>query len=49
MEENSNAKAQKKIIFNPIPWIKGIEPSDDLLLEMRVAVYLISRRDRWAA
>jgi len=44
-----NAKAQKNIIFDPIPRVEGIEPSDDPLLEMRAAVYLISGRQRRAA
>ncbi|KAK4690481.1 catalase, partial [Lecanoromycetidae sp. Uapishka_2] len=44
-----NAKEQKKIIFDPIPRIKGVEPSDDPLLEVRAAVYLISGKERRAA
>lgn len=44
-----NAKEQKQIIYDPIPRVKGIEPSDDPLLEMRAAVYLISGRERRAA
>lgn len=44
-----NAKEQKKIIYDPIPRVKGIEPSDDPLLEMRAAVYLISGKERRAA
>lgn len=40
----------KKIIFDPIPRVDGIEPSDDPLLELRAAIYLISgRRRRQAA
>jgi catalase len=38
--------AQKRIIFDPIPRVDGIEPSDDPLLELRAAVYLISGRRR---
>lgn len=45
----NNAKEQKHIIFDPIPRVKGIEPSDDPLLEFRAAVYLISGRERRAA
>jgi catalase len=41
-----NAHEQKKIIFDPIPRVEGIEPSDDPLLELRAAVYLISGRRR---
>ena len=44
-----NAKEQKQIIYDPIPRVQGIEPSDDPLLEMRAAIYLISGRERRAA
>lgn len=44
-----NAAEQKHIIFDPIPRVQGIEPSDDPLLEVRAAVYLISGRRRRAA
>ena len=44
-----NAKEQKQIIYDPIPRVKGIEVSDDPLLEMRAAVYLISGKERRAA
>ena len=44
-----DAKEQKKIIFDPIPRLQGVEPSNDPLLEMRAAVYLISGRQRRAA
>ncbi|WP_213806898.1 catalase family peroxidase [Granulicella sp. dw_53] len=44
-----NAAEQQKIIFDPIPRVDGIEPSDDPLLELRAAVYLISGRQRRAA
>ena len=37
---------QKQIIFDPIPRVDGIEPSDDPLLELRAAVYLLSGRRR---
>lgn len=40
---------QKIIIFDPIPRVEGIEPSDDPLLELRAAVYLLSGRRRRAA
>jgi catalase len=42
-------KEQKQIIFDPIPRVEGIEASDDPLLEVRAAVYLISGRQRRAA
>jgi catalase len=41
-----NAHEQKKIIFDPIPRVDGIEPSDDPLLELRAAIYLLSGRRR---
>ncbi len=40
------ATEQQKIIFDPIPRLDGIAPSDDPLLELRAAVYLISGRRR---
>jgi catalase len=43
------AHEQKQIIFDPIPRLEGIEPSDDPLLELRAAVYLISGRRRRSA
>jgi catalase len=45
----NNTAEQKKIIFDPIPRVDGIEPSDDPLLELRAAIYLISGRRRRAA
>jgi len=44
-----NAHEQKHIIFDPIPRVDGIEPSDDPLLELRAAIYLLSGRRRRAA
>ena len=44
-----NATEQKRIIYDPIPRVEGIETSDDPLLEMRAAVYLISGKERRAA
>jgi catalase len=41
-----DAHEQKQIIFDPIPRVDGIEPSDDPLLELRAAVYLLSGRRR---
>ena len=43
------AREQKQIIFDPIPRVDGIEPSDDPLLELRAAIYLISGRRRRSA
>jgi catalase len=39
-------EAHKKIIFDPIPRVEGIEASDDPLLELRAAIYLLSGRMR---
>ncbi|HEY3936020.1 MAG TPA: catalase family peroxidase [Bryobacteraceae bacterium] len=44
-----NAHEQKKIIFDPLPRVDGIEPSEDPLLEVRAAIYLLSGRRRRAA
>jgi catalase len=44
-----SAEQQKQIIFDPIPRVDGIEPSDDPLLELRAAIYLLSGRRRRAA
>jgi catalase len=40
------APEQKKIIFDPIPRVDGMEPSDDPLFELRAALYLLSGRRR---
>ncbi len=37
---------QRQVIFDPIPRVEGIEPSDDPLLELRAAIYLLSGRRR---
>jgi len=42
----NNDAEQRHIIFDPIPRLDGIEPSDDPLLEPRAATYLISGRRR---
>lgn len=44
-----DAHEQQHIIFDPIPRVEGIEPSNDPLLELRAAVYLISGRRRRSA
>ncbi len=44
-----NAHEQKRIIFDPIPRVDGIDPSADPLLELRAAIYLLSGRRRRAA
>ena len=45
----NHAHEQKRIIFDPIPRLDGIEPWDDPLLELRAAIYLISGRRRRTA
>jgi catalase len=45
-EAPQNQREQQHIIFDPIPRVDGIEPSDDPLLELRAAIYLISGRRR---
>ncbi len=45
----NDAHEQQRTIFDPIPRVDGIEPSDDPLLEVRAAVYLLSGRRRRAA
>lgn len=48
VEDNESLVEQKRIIFDPIPRVKGIEPSEDPLLDLRAAAYLISGRQRRA-
>ncbi len=43
---SDNESQQKRIIFDPIPRVDGLEPSDDPLLELRAAIYLLSGRRR---
>ncbi len=44
----NNEAEQRHIIFDPIPRVDGIEPSQDPLLEPRAAVYLMAGRRRRA-
>jgi catalase len=46
---SDSAAIQKQIIFDPIPRVDGIEPSEDPLLELRAALYLLSGRRRRSA
>jgi len=48
-DAEANVKDQKYIIFDPIPRVKGVEPSEDPLLDVRASVYLVSGRERRAA
>lgn len=43
------AAEMKKIIFDPVPRVEGVGSSDDPLVDIRAAVYLISGRERRAA
>jgi catalase len=47
-EVPDNAEEQRHIIFDPIPRVDGIEPSEDPLLYPRADVYLVSGRRRRA-
>jgi catalase len=44
----NNDAEQRHIIFDPIPRVDGIQPSEDPLLEPRAALYLMSGRRRRA-
>lgn len=46
---DDQAGRQKHLIFDPVPRVDGVEPSDDPLLHARAAVYLVSGRERRAA
>jgi catalase len=46
MAKASDDEAHRRIIFDPIPRVDGIEPSHDPLLELRAAIYLLSGRRR---
>ncbi|KAI0134938.1 catalase related protein [Daldinia grandis] len=43
---DDQAAQQKRIIFDPIPRVEGVEASTDPLLEARAGIYLISGRER---
>ena len=44
-----NDHEQKHTIFDPVPRVDGIDPSNDPLIELRAAVYLLSGRRHRAA
>ena len=46
---NDDEPENKRVIFDPIPRVDGVDPSEDPLLELRAAIYLISGRRRRAA
>lgn len=45
---DNGVEEQRKIIFDPVPRVEGVKPSDDPLLDVRAGVYLISGRERRA-
>jgi len=46
-EEKDHGREQKRIIYDVVPrFMEGVEPSNDPLIEMRTAVYLMSGRIR---
>ncbi len=47
--EDDQSPELKKIIFDPIPRVDGIEATEDPLYEVRAAIYLLSGRRRRAA
>jgi catalase len=49
LADEESLKEQKKIIFDPIPRVEGVDVSDDPLLDVRASVYLISGKQRRAA
>ncbi len=42
----NDAQEQKRLIFDPLPRVEGIDPSDDPMLAFRAEVYLMSGRRR---
>ncbi|KAI1452745.1 catalase related protein [Annulohypoxylon moriforme] len=46
---DNQAAQQKRIIFDPIPRVDGVEASADPLLDVRAGIYLLSGRERRAA
>lgn len=49
LSEEESRNLEKNVIFDPIPRVEGVEASDDPLLDVRAAVYLISGKGRRAA
>lgn len=47
--EEESERVQKYVIFDPTPRVEGVEASDDPLLDVRAATYLISGKGRRAA
>jgi catalase len=47
--DDDTLTSQKKIIFDPIPRVDGVDVSEDPILDVRAAMYLISGKERRAA
>lgn len=48
MDDEESLTRQRSVIFDPIPRVSGLEPSEDPLLEVRANIYLISGKQRRA-
>ncbi|KAI1615876.1 catalase [Exophiala viscosa] len=46
---DDNDERQRNIIFDPVPRVDGVEPSEDPIIDMRASIYLISGKERRAA
>jgi len=46
---DEQAPERRKIIFDPVPRVEGIDPSGDPLTQVRADLYLLSGRRRRAA
>ena len=46
---DDQAPERRKIIFDPVPRVEGIDPSGDPLTQVRADLYLLSGRRRRAA
>jgi catalase len=46
---DDQAPERRKIIFDPVPRVDGIDPSGDPLTQVRADLYLLSGRRRRAA
>lgn len=46
VSDDDSLREQKRIIFDPVPRVEGIEPSDDPLIDFRAAIYLASGLER---
>ena len=46
---DDNDEKQRNIIYDPVPRIEGVDVSDDQLIDVRAALYLISGKERRSA